>query len=150
MSGQNNGELRMNAEKNPSPTDDSPSQEIDAIITELGDWRGTTLSQLRNLIKHADPDVVEEVKWKKPSKPAGSPVWSHDGILCVGEALKSAVRLTFPKGAQMSDPEGLFNTRLNSKSVRAIDFYESETIDDAAVKDLILEAVRMNTRRTSG
>lgn len=98
----------------------------------------------------ADPLAIEEVKWKKPSKPAGSPVWSHDGILCIGEALKSAVRLTFPKGAHMRDPERLFNTRLDSKTVRAIDFYESETIDDAAVKELILEAVRVNTRRTSG
>jgi hypothetical protein len=87
---------------------------------------------------------------EKALQPSGSPVWSHDGILCIGEALKSAVRLTFPKGAQMKDPEGLFNTRLNSKSVRAIDFYESESIDDAAVKELILEAVRVNTRRTSG
>src|SRR5947208_16703179 len=134
MSGRYNGELRMNAKKNPSRKDNSASQEIDAIIKELGDWRGTKLSQLRDLIKHADPVVVEEVKWKKPSKPGGAPVWSHDGILCIGEALKSAVRLTFPKGAHMKDPEGLFNTRLNSKTVRAIDFYESETIDGTAVK----------------
>jgi hypothetical protein len=140
----------MNAKKSPSPTDNSPSREIDAIITELGDWRGAKLSHLCDVIKHADPVVVEEVKWKKPSKPSGSPVWSHDGILCIGEALKSAVRLTFPKGAQMRDPEGLFNTRLNSKTVRAIDFSESETIDDAAIKELILEAVRVNSRRTSG
>ncbi len=150
MSGNDNGELSMNAKKNPPPKDNSPSREIDAIIKESGDWRGTKLSQLRDVIKHADPVVVEEVKWKKPSKPAGSPVWSHDGILCIGDVLKSAVRLTFPKGAQMRDPEGLFNTRLNSKTVRAIDFYESETIDDAAVTELILEAVRVNTRRTSG
>ena len=150
MSGQDNGELSMNAKKNPSPKDNSPSQEIDVIIKELGDWRGTKLSRLRDVIKYADPVVVEEVKWKKPSKPSGSPVWSHDGILCIGDVLKSAVRLTFPKGAQMRDPEGLFNTRLESKTVRAIDFYESEAIDDAAVKELILEAVRVNTRRTSG
>ena len=140
----------MNAKKNPSPKDNSPSQEIDAILKELGDWRGTKLSQLRDVIKQADPVVVEEVKWKKPSKPSGSPVWSHDGILCIGDVLKSAVRLTFPKGVHMRDPDGLFNTRLNSKTVRAIDFYESETIDDAAVKELILEAVRVNTQRTSG
>jgi hypothetical protein len=140
----------MNAKKNPSPKDTSPSQEIDAIIKELGDWRGKKLSQLRDVIKHADPAVLEEVKWEKPSKPSGSPVWSHDGILCIGDVLESAVRLTFPKGAQMRDPEGLFNTRLNSKTVRAIDFYEGETIDDAAVKKLILEAVRVNTQRTSG
>ena len=140
----------MNAKKNLSPKDNAPSRELDAIIKELGDWRGATLSQLRDLIKHADPLAIEEVKWKKPSKPEGSPVWSHDGILCIGEALKSAVRLTFPKGAHMRDPEGLFNLVLNSKTVRAIDFYESETIDDEAVKELILEAVRVNTRRTSG
>jgi hypothetical protein len=140
----------MNAKRNPSPNDNVPSQEIDAIIKVSGDWRGTKLSQLRDVIKQADSVVVEEVKWKMPSKPSGSPVWSHDGILCIGDVLKSAVRLTFPKGAQMRDPEELFNTRLNSKTVRAIDFYESETIDDAAVKELILEAVRVNTRRTSG
>lgn len=140
----------MNAKKNSSPTDNAPSQEIDAIIKELGDWRGTKLSQLRDVIKQADPVVVEQVKWKKPSKPSGSPVWSHDGILCIGDVLKRAVRLTFPKGVHMRDPEGLFNTRMNSKTVRAIDFYESETIDDSALKELILEAVRVNTRRTSG
>lgn len=150
MSSLDDGELSMNATKNRSPTDNSPAREIDAILKELGDWRGTKLSQLRGAIKQADPVVVEEVKWKKPSKPSGSPVWSHDGILCIGDVLKSAVRLTFPKGAQMRDPEGLFNTRLNSKTVRAIDFYESGTVDDAVVKELILEAVRVNTRSTSG
>lgn len=140
----------MNAKKTPSPNDNSAAREIDAIFKVSGDWRGTKLSHLRDVIKQADPVVVEEVKWKKPSKPSGSPVWSHDGILCIGEVLKSAVRLTFPKGAQMRDPEGLFDTRLNSKSVRAIDFFENDTIDDAAVKELILEAVRVNTLGASG
>src|SRR5512135_2178674 len=110
----------MKANKNPSPKEKSPSEQIDAIIRESGDWRGKKLSQLRAIIKQADPGVVEEVKWKKPSRPEGVPVWSHDGILCVADTLKNAVRLTFPKGAAMKDPKKLFNTRLDSKTVRAI------------------------------
>jgi hypothetical protein len=125
--------------------DKTISQQIDAIIKEPGDWRSEILSQLRALIKQADPAVVEEVKWKKPSKPIGVPVWSHDGILCVADTLKNAVRLTFPKGAQMKDPKKLFNTRLESKTVRAIDFHEGDTIAEAALKALILEAVGLNT-----
>jgi hypothetical protein len=97
------------------------------------------------LIKKADPAVVEEVKWKKPSKPMGVPVWSHDGIICIGDTLKNAVRLTFPKGAQMKDPKKLFNTRLDSNTVRAIDFHEGDTVDEAALKALILDAVGLNT-----
>jgi len=130
---------------NPSPGGMSPSQQIDTIIKLSRDWRGKKLSQLRALIKNADPAVVEEVKWKKPSKPMGVPVWSHGGIICIGETLKNAVRLTFPKGAQMRDPKKLFNTRLNSKTVRAIDFHEGNPVDEAALKELILDAVRMNT-----
>ena len=125
--------------------DKTISQQIDAIIKEPGDWRSVTLAQLRALIKQADPTVVEEVKWKKPSKPMGVPVWSHDGILCVADTLKNAVRLTFPKGAQLKDPKKLFNTRLESKTVRAIDFHEGDTIAEAALKALILEAVGLNT-----
>jgi hypothetical protein len=125
--------------------DKTISQQIDAIIKQPGDWRSETLSQLRALIKQADPAVVEEVKWKKPSKPMGVPVWSHDGILCVADTLKNAVRLTFPKGAQMKDPKKLFNTRLESKTVRAIDFHEGDTIAEAALKALILEAMGLNT-----
>ena len=135
----------MKAGANPSPKEKSASQQIDAIIKEAGDWRGEKLSQLRSLIKKADPAVIEEVKWKKPSKPSGVPVWSHDGIICVADTLKHAVRLTFPKGAQMKDPKKLFNTRLDSKTVRAIDFHEGDTVDDAALKALILDAVRLNT-----
>jgi hypothetical protein len=135
----------MKASTSPSPKEKSPSQQIDAIIKEPGDWRGKKLSQLRSLIKKADPAVVEEVKWKKPSKPMGVPVWSHDGIICVADTLKNAVRLTFPKGAQMKDPKKLFNTRLESKTVRAIDFYEGDTVDEAALKALILDAVGLNT-----
>ena len=123
----------------------SASQEIDAIVKESGDWRGKKLSELRALIKKAYPAVIEEVKWKKPSKPSGVPVWSHEGIICVADTLKNAVRLTFPKGAQVKDPKKLFNTRLDSKTVRAIDFPEDNAIDEAALKALILDAIRLNT-----
>ena len=138
----------MNASTNPSPNEKSSSQQIDAMIKEPGDWRGKKLSQLRALIKKADPAVVEEVKWKKPSNPMGVPVWSHDGILCIGDTLNNAVRLTFPKGAQMKDPKKFFNTRLDSNTVRAIDLHEGDTVDEAALKALILEAVRLNTLKT--
>lgn len=134
----------MKASTNPSPNVKSPSQQIDAIIKEPGDWRSKKLLQLRALIKKADPAVVEEVKWKKPSNPMGVPVWSHDGIICVGEMLKNAVRLTFPKGAQLKDPNKLFNTRLASSSVRAIDFHEGDAVDEFALKALILQAVGLN------
>ena len=137
----------MKAGANPSPKEKSASQQIDAIIKEAGDWRGEKLSQLRSLIKKADPALVEEVKWKKPSKPSGVPVWSHDGIICVADTLKHAVRLTFPKGAQMKDPKKLFNTRLDSKTVRAIDFHEGDTVDEAALKSLILDAVKLNMQK---
>lgn len=126
--------------------DRSASQQIDDIITMHGDWRGETLSRLRALIKQADPVVVEGVKWKKPSRPEGVPVWSHDGMICVGDTLKNAVRLTFQKGAQIKDPKRLFNTHLDSNTVRAIDFHEGEAVDEAAFKALILEAVGLNTR----
>ncbi len=126
-------------------TNPSPSQQIDAIIKEAGDWRGEKLSELRALIQQSDPALVEEVKWKKPSNPMGVPVWSHDGIICVADTLKNAVRLTFPKGAQVKDPQKLFNTRLNSNTVRAIDFREGDTVDEEALKALILDAVGLNT-----
>ena len=129
--------------------DNSAAEQIDAIIKMPGDWRGETLSRLRVLIKKADPGVVEEVKWKKPSRPEGVPVWSHDGILCTADTLKSAVRLTFPKGAQIKNPSQLFNTRLDSKTVRAIDFREGDAIDEAALKALILEAVRLNKSKAN-
>lgn len=133
--------------KGSSMPDRSPSQQIDDIIEDVADWRGRLLSQLRALIQEADPAVVEEVKWKKPSKPLGSPVWSHDGILCVGDTLKSAVRLTFPKGAQIDDPKKLFNARLDSNTNRAIDFHEDSTADGPALKAIIVEAVRVNTSK---
>ena len=132
---------------NPFLEGESPSQQIDDIIKKQTDWRGKKLAQLRALIKSADPGLIEEVKWKKPSKPEGVPVWFHDGIICVADTLKSAVRLTFPKGAQVQDPQKLFNTRLNSKTVRAIDFHEGDMVDEAALKALILDAVRLNMEK---
>jgi hypothetical protein len=137
----------MKASANPSPNEKSASQQIDAIIKEPGDWRGKKLSQLRALIRNADPAVIEEVKWKKPSRPSGVPVWSHDGIICVADTLKNAVRLTFPKGAQMKDPTKLFNTRLDSKTVRAIDFHEDDAVDEAALKAIILNAAELNAAK---
>ncbi len=135
----------MKANPNPASKDQSASDEIDAIIQKTTDWRGEKLSQLRSLIKKADPAVVEEVKWKKPSRPEGVPVWSHAGNLCVADTLKNAVRLTFPKGAQIKDPKKLFNARLDSKTVRAIDFYKDDPVDGPVLKALILEAVSLNT-----
>lgn len=124
------------------------ASEVDARIKGLRDWRGETLSQLRALIKKADPSVVEEMKWKKPSNPSGVPVWSHDGIICIGEPLKTATRLTFPQGASIKDPKKLFNARLDSNSVRAIDFREGDSVDEAALEAMILDAVRLNTSKT--
>jgi hypothetical protein len=123
--------------------------QVDAKIKGLGDWRGKMLSQLRALIKTADPTVIEEMKWKKPSNPSGVPVWSHDGIICIGEPLKNATRLTFPKGASIKDPRKLFNARLDSNAVRAIDFHEGDSVNEPALKAIILDAVRLNTSKAS-
>jgi hypothetical protein len=122
----------------------SATRQIDAIIRETDGWRGRTLSQLRSSILRADPRAIEEVKWKKPSNPRGVPVWSHDGTICIGNVLKSAVRLTFPKGARIKDPTRLFNARLDSGAVRAIDVREGDLVDEAALRSLILDAVRLN------
>ena len=124
--------------------DKSPSEHIDARIEELGDWRGETLARLRGLIHEADPDVVEEWKWVKPSS-GGTPVWSHDGSICTGEAYKNVVKLTFFKGASLDDPSGLFNSSLEGKVRRAIDVREGESVDEQTFKDLIRSAVAMNT-----
>jgi hypothetical protein len=124
--------------------DQSPTQKIDMRIEELGDWRGETLSRLRALIRQADPEVVEEWKWEKPSS-GGTPVWSHDGGICTGEAYKSVVKLTFFKGASLDDPSGLFNSSLEGKVRRAIDVREGESLDEQAFKDLIRAAVALNT-----
>src|SRR4029077_14130262 len=109
------------------------------IVRKTSGWRGEMLGQLRGLIRGADPGVIEEVKWKKPSRPEGVPVWSHDGIVCIGEALKNAVRLTFPKGAQLKDTKGLFNTRLDCKTDNAIDFYEHVPLHASTLKALVAQ-----------
>ena len=118
---------------------DSPSQLIDARIKELSDWRGETLARIRNLIREADPEVVEEWKWR------GVPVWSHAGIICTGETYKNAVKMTFAKGAALADPCGLFNSSLEGNTRRAIDFHEGDKIDEKALKALIRAAVALNT-----
>jgi hypothetical protein len=113
-------------------------------MAEKDDWRGDTLSRIRALIKEADPEVVEEAKWKKASQPDGVPVWSHDGMICTGETYKTAVKLTFAKGASLEDPSGLFNSSLEGNTRRAIDIREGEKIDEDAFKELIRAAVRLN------
>ena len=122
----------------------SPSHLIDARIKALRDWRGETLGRLRALIKEADPEMVEEVKWRKPSNPLGVPVWEHDGIICTGETYKAAVKLTFARGAALEDPSRLFNSSLDGNVRRAIDFHEGGTIDETALKALIRAAVALN------
>src|SRR5881394_3807529 len=121
------------------------SKQIDDRIRELGDWRGTTLGKVRAIIKQADPDVVEEWKWAKATSP-GTPVWSHDGGICTGETYKNAVKLTFFKGAALSDPSGLFNSSLDGKVRRAIDIKEDDKIDESALMKLIREAVALNLK----
>ena len=137
----------MSPRKGPAGNDADVAAEIDAITSGIGGWRGATLSGLRASIVKADRSIVEEVKWKKPSRPAGVPVWSRDGIICVGEPLKAAVRLTFSKGASLKDPTKLFNTRLDSKTVRAIDVHEGEKVNTAALKALIADAIALNTTK---
>ena len=127
-----------------STLDESGSVFIDDKITSLGDWRGETLSRMRKLIKQADPEVVEERKWVKPKSP-GTPVWSHDGILCTGETYKSVVKLTFAKGASLKDPAHLFNSSLDGNVRRAIDIHEGEQVAASAFKALVREAVALNT-----
>src|SRR6202042_3110891 len=125
-------------EKSGSQKSKSPSQLIDARIKELGDWRGKTLSRIRQLIKEADPDVVEEWKWR------GTPTWYHDGIVCTGETYKEVVKMTFAKGASLDDPSGLFNSSLEGNVRRAIDIREGEEIDEKALEDLIRAAGALN------
>ena len=127
--------------KSESPEGGSPSELIDARIKELGDWRGETLGRLRSLVKEADPQVVEEWKWR------GVPVWSHDGLICTGETYKKIVKLTFAKGAALEDPSRLFNSSLEGNTRRAIDFHEGDKIDEKALKALVRAAVALNTRR---
>jgi hypothetical protein len=126
--------------------ENSTSQLIDARIKELNDWRGETLARIRRLIKQADPEVVEEVKWRKPSNSmSGTPVWSHAGIICTGETYKDAVKTTFARGASLEDPSGLFNSSLEGSTRRAIDFHEGERIEEEALGALIRAAVALNT-----
>ena len=123
----------------------SPSEEIDARIEALNDWRGETLARVRKLIHEADAQVVEEVKWRKPSNSmSGVPVWEHGGIICTGETYKNAVKLTFPRGASLEDPSGLFNSSLGGNTRRALDIHQRDTIDAGALKALIREAVALN------
>src|SRR5438132_7710813 len=137
-------EIGENMKKSDASQGQSPSQLISKRIAELGDWRGETLSRMRTLIKEADPDVVEELKWVKPTNP-GIPTWSHDGIICTGETYKSIVKLTFAKGASLNDPARLFNSSLDGNVRRAIDIHEGEEIDANAFKALIRAAVALNS-----
>jgi hypothetical protein len=125
----------------------SDSALIDEKIRSLGDWRGATLAKLRRLIREADPDVVEAVKWRKPSNPAGVPVWEHDGMICTGETYKDKVKLTFARGASLDDPQRLFNASLDGGTRRAIDFHEGDAMDEQAFKALIGAAVALNASR---
>jgi hypothetical protein len=118
----------------------TPSKRTTKPVAKVGDWRGKTLSRIRTLIKQADPEVVEEVKWRKPSNPAGIPVWYHEGMICTGETYKSHLRLTFAKGASIKDPKGLFN------AFRAIIIHESDKIDETAFKEIIRAAVKLNSK----
>jgi hypothetical protein len=124
---------------------ESGSKQMDARIREMGDWRGETLSCLRALIKQADPQVVEDIKWRKPSNPGGVPVWYHDGLICTGETYKGVVKMTFAKGASLDDPSGLFNSKLEGRVTRAIDFREGDKVNEKALKSLIRNAVALNT-----
>jgi hypothetical protein len=124
----------------------SAASEIDAIIGNAGGWRGQTLEQLRRVILSADSSIVEEIKWRKPSKPEGVATWMSDGNICMADLLKNAVRLTFPKGAQVDDPTKLFNARLDSKTIRAVDFFENALIDEDALRQVVRGAIGVDHR----
>jgi hypothetical protein len=128
-------------------TDESASDAIDEKIRSLGDWRGAVLARLRRLIREADPDVIETVKWRKPSNPAGVPVWEHGGIICTGEIYKDKVKLTFARGAALDDPKRLFNASLDGGTRRAIDVREGDALDEAAFKALVRDAVALNASK---
>jgi hypothetical protein len=130
--------------KSASNEDESASERIDTLIASLGDWRGETLGRMRKLVKEADPDVLEEIKWVKATSP-GTPTWSHDGIICTGEPYKSVVKLTFAKGASLKDPAKLFNSSLEGNTRRAIDIREGEKVDASAFKALVRAAIALNT-----
>jgi hypothetical protein len=138
---------KTNSRSKPGKQSASTSRKLDALLKAPTDWRAETLARVRRLIKQADPGAVEEVKWRKPSNPAGVPVWSHHGMICTGETYKSAVKLTFANGASLDDPSGLFNSSLEGNTRRAIDIHEGDAIDDKALKALIREAVAFNAAK---
>ena len=125
-------------------SESTASEEIDQKIAKLGDWRGETLARLRALIRAADPEVEEGVKWRKPSNPSGVPVWEHAGLICTGEVYKDKVKLTFAHGAALDDPKGVFNASLDGGTRRAVDVFEGATVDEAALKAIVKEAVALN------
>lgn len=129
---------------------ETASREIDRKIQGLDDWRGKTLGKLRELIRNADPEIIEAVKWRKPTNPAGVPVWEHSGIICTGDAFKEKVKITFAKGAFLDDPTGVFNAGLDGNTMRAVDLYEGDSIDEEAFQDLIRTAVAYNKSSKKG
>ncbi len=129
--------------------DRSSSQQIDDIIKLYGGWKGKILSRIRTIIKDADPDVIEEVKWKMATRPEGLPVWYHDGIMCLAETFKNDIKLVFTKGIYIKDPKKLFNARLNSSTDRAIEFHEGDTVNGPALKELVIEAINLNTLKSN-
>jgi len=150
--GESKSQTAMRKSKNSSKErkgEDPPSQHVDARILELSDWRVEMLARVRRLIREADPEVVEEVKWRKPSNPAGVPVWSHDGILCTGETYKNVVKLTFAKGASLPDPAGLFNSSLEGSTRRAIDLHQGDRIDEQGLQALLRAPVALNASARS-
>lgn len=140
------GQVRTTQDRGtPEPDREVTAEKVDAIISALGDWRGATLARVRALIRQADPDVVEELKWRKPSNPTGVPVWSHHGLICTGETYKDKVKLTFAQGASIDDPAGLFNAGLQGNTRRAIDIHEGDSIDESAFQNLVRAAVDFNS-----
>jgi hypothetical protein len=142
--------MKKTSDLNKGKGEDSPSHLTNAKIKEHSDWRGELLARLRKFIRETDPEVVEEVKWRKPSNPAGVPVWSHAGIICTGETYKDKVKLTFARGAALSDPHGLFNASLDGKVRRAIDLTQSDALDEQALVELVRAAVALNRGKTQG
>jgi hypothetical protein len=141
------GAIRGHGMTEAAAQEGTASEQIDSKIASLGDWRGATLARLRRLIRESDADIVEEVKWRKPSNPAGVPVWEHGGIICTGEIYKDKVKLTFARGALLDDPSGLFNASLEGGTRRAIDLREGEEIDEPGFKALVREAVALNASK---
>jgi hypothetical protein len=141
------GAIRRHGMTEAAAQEATASEQIDSKIASLGDWRGATLARVRRLIRESDADVVEDVKWRKPSNPAGVPVWEHGGLICTGETYKDKVKLTFARGALLDDPSGLFNASLEGGTRRAIDLREGEEIDEPGFKALVREAVALNASK---